>query len=405
MSVRTRFIFICGGLLALVLLGGLIAACTGRQPVATPTPTRTPRPTETQAPPATATPIPTATSAATATPVATATPAATATPTVDVSLIVPGRDPDISPFTGLKPADPKILERRPMAIKVANQQSVQPQSGLNKADIVVESPVEYSETRYTVLFHSQDAERVGSVRSARLIDVELPVIFDSVLAYSGGVQPVLDKLAASDIGRQVLNETEAGIGFFRDPNIVVPDNLFANTVKLAEVVAKKGLNRRPQPAAGWVFSSAAPAGGAAANSVLLPYPRFRVKWTYDAAGGRWKREMGGTPHIDKVTGEQLTAANVVIFTAPHVKTLILEHGTQMQGEGQACQNCSIEIQFWGEGPVRVLRDGKVYEGKWLRPERHAPLRLVDAAGHDIPLKPGNSWWQFIPTDMKLTIAP
>ncbi|MGC8782243.1 MAG: DUF3048 domain-containing protein, partial [Anaerolineae bacterium] len=307
--------------------------------------------------------------------------------------------------TGLQPADPKILERRPMAIKVANQQSVHPQSGLNKADIVVESPVEYSETRFTVLFHSQDAERVGSVRSARLIDVELPAIFDSVLAYSGGVQPVIDKLAASDIGQQVMNETEAGIGFFRDPNIVVPDNLFANTIKLAEVVARKGLNRRPQPAAGWVFSPSAPQGGTAAGSVLIPYPRFQVRWTYDAATGRWKREMGGKPHIDKVTGEQLTAATIVIFTAPHVKTLILEHGTTMQGEGQACQNCSIEIQFWGEGPVRVLRDGKIYEGKWLRPERHAALRLVDAAGKDIPLKPGNSWWQFIPTDMKLTVTP
>jgi len=311
----------------------------------------------------------------------------------------------VSPYTGLQPADPKILERRPMAIKVANQASVHPQSGLNKADIVVESLVEYSETRYTVLYHSQDAERVGSVRSARLIDLELPAIFDAALAYSGGVQPVIDKLAASDIGKQVFDETAAGVGFFRDPTIVVPDNLFANTIRLSEVIARRGLNQRPQPAAGWVFAPVAPQGGATASSILIPYPRFQVRWTYDSATGRWKREMGGKSHIDKTTGEQLSAANVVVLMAPHVKTLILEHGTVMEGQGQACRNCSVEIQLWGEGPAKVLRDGKIYEGKWIRPERHAPFRIVDATGQNIPLKPGNSWWQVTPPDMQLTVTP
>jgi len=414
MSVRTRLGLIAGGLIALVLFSAVIGACTGRQPAPTPTPTRTPRPVETKASSLnrtpTATVAPTDTPAPTPTPLppaATATPAATPAPapTVDMSVIVPGRDPNISPYTGLKPADPKILERRPMAIKVANQESVHPQSGLSKADIVVESPVEYSETRYTVLFHSQDAERIGSVRSARLIDVELPAIFDAVLAYSGGVQPVVDKLMALDFSKLVLDETAAGAGFFRDPTIVAPDNLFANTVKLAEVVAKKGLNQRPQPAAGWVFAPVAPPAGATASSVTIPYPRFQVKWTYDAASGRWKREMGGAAHVDKATGELLSAADVVILTAPHVKTLILEHGTAMEGQGQACRNCSIEIQLWGEGPAKVLRDGKVYEGKWIRSGRREPFRIVDGAGKDIPLKPGNSWWQVVPPDLKLTVVP
>ncbi len=411
MSNRTRIVLIAAGLAALVLLAALVGACGGPQPAPTPTPTRTPRPVETEAPPkpptvtSTPAPLPTETAAATPTPAVTATPAASSTPTVDASIIVPARDPSLSPYTGIKPADAKVLERRPLAIKVANQESVNPQSGLSKADIVVESPVEYSETRYTVLFQSQDAERVGSVRSARLIDLELPAIFDSILAYSGGVQPVIDKLEASDLAKQVFNETAAGAGFFRDPNIVVPDNLFANTTKMWNVVTKKGLNTRPKPALSLVFSSSAPDGGTSANSLGIPYPRFRVKWTYDGGTGRAQRDMGGAAHIDKSTGEQLTAANVVVLAAPNVKTLILEHGTTMAGQGQSCSNCSIEIQLWGEGPAKVFRDGKVYEGKWVRPGRLDPFRIVDAAGKDIPLKPGNSWWQVVPTDMKVTVTP
>jgi hypothetical protein len=409
MSSRTRVILIIAGLSVLVIVAALLGACGGAPPAPTPTPTRTPRPVETKTPIPTATPLPvptdTPTPVASPTPEATATPAASPTPTVDTSIIVPARDPSVSPYTGLKPADPKVLERRPIAIKVANQLSVQPQSGLDKADIVVESPIEYDETRYTALYQSQNVDRVGSIRSARLIDLELPAIFDSVLAYSGGVQPVIDKLEASDFGKGVFNETDAGPGFFRDSQIVVPDNLFANTATLSEVVAKKGLDVRPTPSAGWVFSQSAPDGGSAASSVYIPYPLYKVKWTYDSTIGRWKREMGGTPHVDKVTGQQLSAADVVVLAAPNVKTLILEHHTEMDGEGQACRNCSVEIQLWGEGPAKVFRDGKVIEGKWIRSARRAPFRIVDAAGKDIPLKPGNSWWQVVPTEMKLTVTP
>jgi hypothetical protein len=173
-----------------------------------------------------------------------------------------------------------------------------------------------------------------------------------------------------------------------------------------DVVTKKGLNTRPKPALGLVFSASAADSGAPAKTLDIPYPRFRVKWTYDVGTGRAKRDMGGAAHIDKATGEQLTAANVVVLAAPNVKTLILEHGTTLVGQGQSCLNCSIEIQLWGEGPAKVFRDGKVYEGKWVRPGRRDPFRIVDIrTGKDIPLKPGNSWWQIVPTEMKVMVTP
>jgi hypothetical protein len=103
-----------------------------------------------------------------------------------------------------------------------------------------------------------------------------------------------------------------------------------------------------------------------------------------------------------VSGQQLSAADVVLLAANNVDTLILEQGTVMKAG--PCSNRSVEIQLWGEGPLKILRDGKVYEGKWVRPERHAAFRFVDASGQDIPLKPGNSWWEIVPMDMKVAIA-
>lgn len=311
----------------------------------------------------------------------------------------------VSFLTGLKPADPAVLNRRPLAIKVDNDLAVVPQSGLSKADIVIEHPKEVCLTRFTAIYQSQDAPRVGSIRSARIIDKELPVIFDAILAFSGSVEPVRQMIYKSDIGDHVLEQALNGKAFFRDPNIKVPFNLFANTSTLWSVATQRGWNVAPKPTAAWTFSESAPAGGKAATSLDIPYPKtyaaLRVGWRWDAASGRWLRTLANKPAIEKTDGSRLSAANVVVLVANTVKTLIPEQGTTLtKGE---CSNASIEIQLWGEGPVRILRDGKVYEGKWVRADRHAAFKFVDAQGKNIPLKPGNSWWQIVPKDMAYTI--
>ena len=357
MSRQHTLIAIVIAVAALTFLSGCGAA-----PQATPTPTKTPQVATATPIPPTSTPEPTATPAPTNTPAPTDTPAATATPTQDARVINPAQMAGISVFTGLQPDNPAVLERRPLAIKVDNDPAVVPQSGLNKADVVVETRKEGCLTRFTAIYQSQDAERVGSVRSARLVDKELPVIFDAVLTFSGAVQPVYNILKDSDLGDRLFTQRT----MFRDPNIAVPFNLFANTTSLWKTVAERGLDTPPNPTAAWVFMEAAPDDGAPASQVDIPFPRpaFKVKWTYNPDSERWERAINGETHIDKVDGKPISAANVVILTANHVQTLIAEQGTKL-GQGP-CSNASVEVQLWGEGPVKVLRDGQVYEGKWIR---------------------------------------
>jgi hypothetical protein len=429
-SVRVCRALTLPSLVIVLVMSFCIVGCSSQVGAATPTPTKTPRPelpTSTPLPPATAVPptlAPTDTQAPTATKAPTS--ADTAEPaTVETAVpgaadpsstgstgsesnpgtggTLPPRDPNVSPFTGLRPSDPAVLNRRPLAIKVANERNVIPQSGLSKADVVVESRVEFCMTRLTAIFQSQDAPRVGSIRSARLLDIELPVIFDAILAFSGAVGPVREKLYKSDIGNHILEQALNGPSFIRDPNISVPFNLFANTTTLWSTAAKRGWNKSPpDPSAAWAFAEAAPPGGKPASRLDVPYPEFKVAWVYDAASGLWQRWLGGKPHVEKTDGQQLRADNVVVLTANHVQTLIPEHGTTLTSG--PCSNRSIEIQLWGEGPVKILRDGKVYEGKWVRADRHAPFRFLDASGKDIPLKPGNSWWQVVPTDLKVAVG-
>lgn len=390
--------------LTLLVVASLFVGCGGpAAPAATATPTRTPRPpTDTPAPPTlTATLEPTVEPTATPEPTETPEPTATVTPTLSVDLLP--REPGVSIFTGLRPADPSVLERRPLAVKVDNDPAVVPQSGMGRADVVVESPKEACMTRFTAVFQSQDAARIGSIRSARIIDKELPIIFDAILAFSGAVGPVRQMLYnAEDLNGQILEQALNGAAFFRDPNIRVPFNLFANTDTLWRVATQKGWNLAPEPTAAWRFSEGAPAGGAAATAVSIPFPKnLPVSWAYDAGSGRWLRSIGGSAHIDKAEGKQLSAANVVVLTVNTVQTLIPEQGTQLTSG--PCSNASVEVQLWGRGPARILRDGQVYEGQWVREGRDAPFRFVDDQGRDLPLKPGNSWWQIVPPSVDVTI--
>ncbi len=402
-EVGPRFA-VLGAALALLLVLTLAGACARRAPSATPTPTKTPM-IVARAATATFTPLPSATPVPSATPLPTETPGPTATPTLDPSLIVPARDPGLSFFTGLRPADPGVLERRPLAVKFANTADVRPQSGLAKADVVVESQIEFSVTRFTAIYQSQDSPRMGSIRSARLIDAELPVIFDAILCFSGASEPVRQKLYKSTFGDHILEANFFPQAYPRDPSIAVPNNMFASTSLLWAAANGKGWNQAPKPTGSWVFSEAAPAGvdgsaAAPASRLDIAYPQGVVTWSYDAASGRWLRSIAGQPHVDAADGKQLSAANVVLITANHVKTLILEYGSAEMAGGV---NRSIEVQLWGDGPVEVLRDGKVYEGRWLRTDAGGPFRFVDGQGQDIPLKPGNSWWQVVPYEMKVTL--
>ncbi len=385
-------------ILAVWMLFSLTGCGAKTQP--TPTPTKTPipptwTPTPTPLPP---TPTPT--------PIPTDTPTPEPTPTPTPSYIDPWVQDGFSYYTGLQPQDPAVLQRRPLAIKVANQASAIPQSGLSKADIVVESRVEFNQTRYTVLYQSQDAPRVGSIRSARLIDLELPDIFDAVLCFSGAVEPVRQKLYHTpDLEGQVLEQVLNLKAFYRDTNLKPPDNLFADTQTLWSYIDKKGWNTPPKPPGHWVFSPQPAEGGQPASAVDIPYPTFPVRWAYDQTSGQWLRWLNGNPHIDKETGAQLTADNVLVIYAQHAITLIVEHGKERRYSGGVCINCSVEIQLWGEGRLQLLRDGQVFEGKWRRDGRGAPFEITFPDGQPLPLKPGVSWWQVVRPDMPVQITP
>lgn len=317
--------------------------------------------------------------------------------------MTPTPDGSINPFTGLPVSDMAVLERAPLLIKVANTAEVRPQSGLNSADVVVEHLAEGGITRFTALYLSNAPERVGSVRSCRLIDIELPRIFGAGLVCSGtspGIKPTMRAVALEgatrpgDVNSSGVIISDFGpfecpsCPMFRTNDRPMPHNLFANTVNAWRVLDERGRNQRTTFNT-WVFDPIAPSGGQTAATLSIPYQADPVDWNYNAGTGLWERNVDGQPHVDAETRQTLTAANIIVAFAHHAVTLIQEDNTGAM---------SIQIQLWGQGPVKIARDGRVIDGLWLRPGEPGVLRFVDMQGNPIPLKPGNSWLELAPLD-------
>jgi hypothetical protein len=117
-----------------------------------------------------------------------------------------------------------------------------------------------------------------------------------------------------------------------------------------------------------------------------------VDYRYDPDSGAYLRWNGGEPHLDALSGEQISVTNVVVLYATHVDTDIYEDEPRRN-------HPSVQIQLWGTGDAVVFRDGLAYEGLWARPQRDDMVVFRDSEGQiPIPLKPGNTWIQLVPLE-------
>lgn len=381
----------------LLLLMMVLAACGGDDVAPTPLPQTvaqvTAEPTVTNtAVPSPLPPPPTVAPAATSTPVSEE-PEPTAEESLTLRTMADFGD-DRNPLTGELVDDPSVLQRRPLAVKLSNSppQFVRPQSGLNDADLVYEHTTEGHITRFTAIFYDTMPEKIGPIRSARLIDLELPAMYDAALVFSGASVGVNRKLNRVDFQPRILYSAEPG--YYRTgEDKPYEHTLYGDPQGFYQALAAKELNVPPNFGTVNAFSEAVPDGGEPASVVAIDYRREIVEWRYNEEDGRYYRWAGGEPHRDGNTGEQVSAANVVVIAPFHVEDASICEEIR----NDQCVALSVEIQLWGTGTGFVLRDGQKYDVTWHRENRNDMLTFTDANGEPFPLKIGNIWVQLVPT--------
>jgi hypothetical protein len=296
-------------------------------------------------------------------------------------------------------ADLSPLERRPIAIKVSNfPRYVRAwQSGLSLADHVFEYYIEDLHTRFIAVYYGADASRVGPVRSARFFDEHVMRMYHALLVYSGADYRVDDYLFATDLKNYLILPNDYDCPpLCRDDRIDTDNynNFFLDTSKMSAYLAWRGTDNDRQALTGMAFTLLPPFSTQNADHIYTHYSDLDYNyWQYDPVTQKYIRfqetadSTNGkppayAPHIDNLTGKQLSADNVVVLFVRHI------HNPQSTGE-------MYVFDLYNSGQAFIFRDGRVYEARWVRTAFDAMLSFTDPGGNPLPLKTGVTWFQVI----------
>lgn len=287
-----------------------------------------------------------------------------------------------SPLTGVQ-LDPETARRPITAVVIENHTDARPQSGLSQAGVVYEALAEGGITRFLAFFLDQRPPQLGPIRSIRTYFVDWALEFNAPVAHVGGNADALDLIAP--LAMKDMNQFSYGSYFYRTTDRFAPHNAYSSSDMLDSLQKKLGYYT---PADFKVSPRKADTPAASANhptiNIDYSYASYAVRYQYDAATNDYARFLAGQPHVDRNTGAQIRVKNIVVEYMP------TNYGTTRIGEQ------TVIMGTPGSGKAIVFRDGTAIEGTWTKPNHNTRTRLLDAAGNDIPLDPGNTWYSIVP---------
>lgn len=270
-------------------------------------------------------------------------------------------------------------------VMIDNHSRARPQSGLDKADLVFEIIAEGGITRYMALFYTQEADRIGPVRSARYYFVELAKGYNLPYAHVGGS---VDGLAwIQDLKVKDLNEMGRAAGsFWRDRNRRPPHNTYTSTEELEESIEKIGYDPvvPDLPPYAYEFDGEAlPNGRLELTYATGRYP-YVVDWQWEEGlggyGGQYRRYINGEAQ-ETAEGVPLVADTLYVLAA--------------RSFDRRTDPVTSQVDLVGEGQALCIVDNQMIRGKWIKENKSAPLRILDDQGEPLPRKVGKTWIQVI----------
>lgn len=293
--------------------------------------------------------------------------------------------PETSLINGLPVDDPTLMERRVLAVKVDNHPLARPQSGIDRADMVMEMLVE-GLTRFITIWHESDSDYLGPNRSGRPTDANLLPAFNEPTFTISGAQGWVQNMITGN-GVNLIKELSEGT--FRISGRRAPHNLYVDTSVLRETADEREYPDLPPEGPIWTFG-AMPGDATPASSVAIRFGANRVVWDWDETEGLWIRTVDGREGMVRDQEGEETRIGVPVMVALYTN--------------QYSVNGLPSSEVTGSGEAYVFAEGKSVAGTWEREELTDWFTLTDADGNVIKVPPGKVWVSLVPAGQGLDIT-
>lgn len=306
--------------------------------------------------------------------------------------------------------------QRPLGIMIENHKESRPQSGLSSADIVYEAVAEGGITRFLAIFYCQNASYVGPVRSARIYFVrflegygEYPLYAHVGGANTDGPADALGYISELDWSSyNDLNQFSVPFPYFwrdyeRLKNVATEHTVYTSTKKLWQYAKDKreltnvddqGV-RWDKGFSPWKFEDDAKAADRG-KVVKIDFgfwdnlaSDFSVVWSYDAKTNSYKRTNGSSPHVDKNTGKQLEAKNIVVIFAKESPA------------NDGYEGGHLLYKNVGSGDMLFFKNGQVIKGTWSKETDEDNIKFFDNTDKEISIVRGQVFVEMLPIGNKV----
>lgn len=303
----------------------------------------------------------------------------------------------VAAATYINPLDGTIVKSKAdsvvqvVGVMIDNHPDARPESGLSKAKIVYEVPVEGGITRYFALFDSkQTVSEVGPVRSARAYFLDwLQEYGNALYQHSGGSPEALGLIKSRKIFD--ANEFFWGEYYWRDHEREAPHNLYTSSDNWQKIINQYANTSSLFTAdKAWKFSRSLGVTIANSSSIKIPYDDgYTVSWNYNSKELNYIRSINGREQKDK-DGSPVIARNILVQITKVANIANDDKGRKA-------------LTTVGSGDAMIFKKGAVIYGTWKRNSFIGRTRFYGKDKKEVILAPGNTWVQVVPDDVNVVV--
>lgn len=280
---------------------------------------------------------------------------------------------------------------RPYGVVINNYPSaVKVQSGLDKAYMIYEIPIEGGLSRSIAFFKDVDDVKLGTIRSARHNYLDYMYEHDAIFVHFGGSYTAYEHLKSTNYDHIDGNTTD-GTPFKREKyeNLATEHTVYTNLSKVIDYVTNTKKFRTTTDATPVLNYSQNEIelkdreDSQSANTVDVYYSNsFYVTYKYNETTKRYDRYFKGNPHVDYFTKKQYDCKNVIIT--------FVNWGT-VSDHKDAAGNNYLDLNNIGTGEGYYITNGYAVPITWEKKDRQSKTIYKYKDGKEIDVNDGNTW--------------